>query len=162
MFKHTVAFHFVCVTALAVAAASCGDTAEKDKKPETKKPYEKTEVIGRYHSFQRWDDNETFLNVRADSLVTFKVLKSLDNGMKTFVSIGKWRIVKDSIFEMKRITDGRTFQIKNEFPELAGADTTNIHALDIEATFIVHKNSLHNIEPVKGTASMQQYYVKEK
>ncbi len=161
MFKYTVTvFNLVC--AAAVTLTSCGGTTEKEKQPETKKPYEKTEVIGKYHSFQRWDDNETFLNVRPDSLVTFKVLKSLDGGMKTFVSIGKWRIVKDSIFEMKRITDGRTFQIKNEFPELAGADTTNIHALDIEATFIVHKNSLHNIEPVKGTASMQQYYVKEK
>lgn len=160
MFK-ALPLHTAVVAVLVLAFSSCGTEQPGNKTDSVKKPFEKTEVIGKYHSFQRWDNNETFLNVRPDSIITFKVLKSLDNGMKTFVAIGQWRISKDSVFEMHRITDGRTFQIKNEFPELAGADSTNIHALDVEATFIIRKNTLHNILPT-GVASMEQYYVKEK
>lgn len=128
--------------------------------PEKKKPA--IDPTGKWESMMPWDNNTITLTVRPDSMILFKAKRLVFDGIKYFVSAGKWSIENDSFLVMKQFTDGRKYELKELFPELdsAGADSTNIFGLDLSAKFILTKDSLYDIEPT-GKRSKEKIYIRK-
>jgi hypothetical protein len=130
---------------------SCGEPAKKAA-PDPK---------GKWESFMMWDNNYITVTVRPDSTILFKAKKLFCPGTKYFVSVGKWSVEKDSFLVMSKFTDGRKYELKELFPELTTiGDSINIIGLDLEAKFILTKDSLYDIEP-NGKRSKDKIYVRK-
>lgn len=128
-------------------------------------PEKKTVAIdptGKWESVMPWDNNTITLTVRPDSMILFKAKRLVFDGIKYFVSAGKWSIENDSFLVMKQYTDGRKYELKDLFPELdsIGADSTNVMGLDLSAKFILTKDSLYDIEPT-GKRSKEKIYIRK-
>jgi hypothetical protein len=130
-----------------------------------KEPVKKAASIdpkGKWESVLPWDNNTITLTVRPDSMILFKAKKLFCPGTKYFVSAGKWSIENDSFLVMKQYTDGRKYELKELFPELAdiGSDSVNIIGLALEAKFILTKDSIYDMEP-SGKRSKEKIYVRK-
>ena len=122
---------------------------------------ERFDPTGRWESVLPWDNNTITLTVRPDSTMLFKAKKLFCPGTKYFVSAGKWSIENDSFLVMKQFTDGRRYELKELFPELAvDSDSLNVIGLDLSAKFIITKDSLYDIEP-DGKRSKEKIYVRK-
>jgi hypothetical protein len=110
-----------------------------------------------------WDNNFITLIVRPDSVMLFKAKKLFCPGTKYFVSVGKWHMENDSLLVMNKFTDGRKYELKDIFPELThlGSDSVNIVGLDMEAKFILTKDTLFDRE-LNGTRVKKRYYLRKK
>jgi hypothetical protein len=128
---------------------SCGEEVKKDIPDPT----------GKWENPVKWDNNYITLTVRPDSVMLFHCKKLFCPGTKYFVAVGKWSIEDDSILVMKQFTDGRKYELKELFPELTtiGSDTANIIGLNMDARFIMTKDSLYDIETT-GQRSKQKIY----
>ncbi|CAN5437730.1 hypothetical protein BH09BAC5_BH09BAC5_21360 [soil metagenome] len=117
---------------------------------------------GKWESMTPWDNNTITLTVRPDSTILFKAKKLFCPGTKYFISVGKWSIENDSFLVMKKFTDGRKYELKDIFPELThiGSDSVNIVGLELEAKFILTKDSLYDIE-TSGKRSKEKIYVRK-
>ncbi len=117
---------------------------------------------GKWESVLPWDNNTITLTVRPDSVMLFKAKKLLSDGIKYFVSVGKWHVENDSFLVMEQFTDGRKYDAEELFPELAptDTDTLNVMALELSAKFILTKDSLYDIEP-SGKRSKEKIYIRK-
>ncbi len=117
---------------------------------------------GKWESVMPWDNNTITLTLRPDSTILFKCKKLFCPGTKYFVSIGKWSVENDSFLLMKNFTDGRKYNVKDLFPELAniGSDSVNIVGLELEAKFILTKDTIYDLEPT-GKRSKEKKYIRK-
>ena len=129
-------------------------------KEETKKDL--PDPKGKWESAIPWDNNTITLTVRPDSMILFKVKKLFCPGTKYFISAGKWHVENDSLLVMEQYNDGRKYDLDELFPELKdiGSDTVNVIGLDINAKFILTKDSLYDIEPT-GKRSKDKIYMRK-
>lgn len=127
-------------------------------------PPKKTAVDakGKWENPLPWDNNFITLTVRPDSVMLFKAKKLFCPGTKYFVSAGKWHVENDTLLVMKKFTDGRKYELKDLFPELThiGSDSVNIIGLDLEAKFILTKDTLFDME-LNGKRSKEKYYLRK-
>ena len=117
---------------------------------------------GKWENPLPWDNNFITLTVRPDSVMLFKAKKLFCPGTKYFVSAGKWSIEHDTLLVMKKFTDGRKYELKDIFPELTqiGSDSVNIVGLDMEARFIITKDTLFDVE-LNGKRVTKRYYLRK-
>lgn len=118
---------------------------------------ERSDVSGKYHSQKKWNNNDTYIDLRPDSEFTFKVVKEYCPGKKYFCSAGKWKTYNDSLVTLECDSVKRNF--KTYFPDVL--DTQNVIAINMSATFIIRHQKLYNIN-TDGRASAEQYYDKIK
>lgn len=119
--------------------------------------------IGKWESVLPWDNNTITLTVRPDSVMLFKAKKLVSDGIKYFVSVGKWKIENDSFLLMEQFTDGRKYELDELFPELANLDPEskkNVIGLELSAKFILTKDSIYDIEPT-GKRSKEKIYIRK-
>jgi hypothetical protein len=138
---------------IAVLLFSCNEPVKKTTADPT----------GKWENPLPWDNNFITLTFRPDSVMLFKAKKLFCPGTKYFVAVGKWRMQNDSMVVMKKFTDGRKYELKDIFPELThlGSDSVNVIGLDMEARFIVTKDTLYDVE-LNGTKSKTRHYLRKK
>lgn len=126
------------------------------------KKKEAIDPTGKWESVLPWDDNTITLTVRPDSVMLFKAKKLVFDGIKYFVSVGKWHVEQDSFLVMEQFTDGRKYDLDELFPELAniGSDTLNVIGLDLSAKFILTKDSIFDMEN-SGKRSKEKIYIRK-
>ncbi|HEU4718147.1 MAG TPA: hypothetical protein VFU15_09945 [Bacteroidia bacterium] len=120
--------------------------------------------VGTWKPHVMWDNNDITLQVLPDSMIKFKAVKGFCPGIKTFVSVGKWTIVHDSILQMTQYTDGRRYTMKQLFPELVLPNDSvmpDVIPLDMNARFIIAKDHLYDVE-LDGKRSVKRYYDRKK
>lgn len=126
--------------------------------PNRKPLYTPTDVIGTWKSHEPWNNREVTLKIRPDSTMIFIGMTNEKGKKQFFVTIGDWKIRKDSILELVQITDNRKYNPKELFPELyASGDSANIIAVPITAAYIIGEKNLYNIRKDQ-TREMNQYF----
>ena len=144
---------FILFLLPALILISCGEEVKKQAPVDPK---------GKWESALPWDNNIITLTVRPDSTMLFKAKKLFCPGTKYFVSAGKWHVENDSFLVMEQFTDGRKYELDDLFPELANiaSDTLNIIGLQLNAKFILTKDSIYDIE-TSGKRSKDKIYIRK-